>query len=73
MSASINDGVCVHIEVPKQVCYLRFAAGVPERTEYVGQSSRGEMVIFDYDAAGRILGIELVGDDKPCQRNVGAD
>jgi uncharacterized protein YuzE len=43
------------------------AAGVPSHTEHVGTSSRGEMVIFDYDVDGRILGIELVGDEKPCQ------
>jgi hypothetical protein len=67
MSASKADGVCVHIDVPPATCYLRFADGVPARTDHVGTSSRGEMVIFDYDADGRILGIELVGDDKPCQ------
>jgi uncharacterized protein YuzE len=67
MSASKAEDVCVHIDVPPATCYLRFSDGVPARTEHIGTSSRGEMVIFDYDADGRILGIELVGDDKPCQ------
>jgi hypothetical protein len=67
VSALARAGVCANIEVPPATCYLRFAAGVPANTDYVGRSLRGEMVIFDYDADGRILGIELVGDDKPCQ------
>jgi hypothetical protein len=26
------------------------------------------VVILDYDASGRVGGIELVGDEKPCQQ-----
>jgi hypothetical protein len=66
MSASKAASVCVHLDVPPATCYLRFVDGVRERTEHVGTISRGEMVIFDYDVDGRILGIELIGDDKPC-------
>jgi len=67
LTESNGHGVCVQIDVPAATCYLRFAAGVPSHTERVGTTSRGEMVIFDYDVDGRIIGIELVGDEKPCQ------
>jgi uncharacterized protein YuzE len=67
ITPSSDEGRCVHVDVPPPTCYLRFTAGAPANSDHVGTSARGEMVIFDYDDDGRILGIELVGDDKPCQ------
>jgi hypothetical protein len=58
VSATKADGVCLQVDVPIEACYLRIAPGHPARTEHVGTSARGEMVIFDYDAAGLILGID---------------
>lgn len=59
---------CIHMDVPPEVCYLRFAATKVENTDYFGTTTaRGEMVILDYDAGGGVVGIELVGSGKPCQ------
>jgi uncharacterized protein DUF2283 len=59
---------CQKIVVAKEVCYLRFADGKPDHTnELPYRTARGEMMIADFDADGRILGIELVGSGKPCQ------
>jgi len=61
---------CQKIQVAEQVCYLRF---VDERPHHSGelpyQTARGETLIADFDAAGNIIGIELVGPtgQKPCQ------
>jgi uncharacterized protein YuzE len=62
------DRKCIKMNVPPSVCYLRFVGTKAARTEYNGHhTARGEMVIFDLDADGRIVGIELVGEGKPCQ------
>ena len=61
---------CQKIIVTEQVCYLRFADGKPDHSdELPHQTARGEMLIADFDADGRIIGIELVGPpgQKPCQ------
>src|ERR1035437_4113102 len=57
-----RDRKCIHMDVPPEVCYLRFAATKVENTDYFGTTTaRGEMVILDYDAGGGVVGIELVG------------
>lgn len=59
---------CQQIAVPATACYVRFAdtASVGSAMlEY--QSARGERLIADFDAEGRIIGIELLGAGKPCQ------
>jgi uncharacterized protein YuzE len=58
---------CVKVQVPPEACYVRFSHGTISRSEQIGETARGEMMIVDYDADGRVLGIELVGADKPCQ------
>ncbi len=61
---------CQKIVVAEQICYLRFADGKPHYSdELPHQTARGEMLIADFDADGRIIGIELVGPpgQKPCQ------
>jgi len=65
------SGDCQKIAVDQQVCYIRFIDGTPDHSsELPYQTARGEMLIADFDAEGKIIGIELVGPagQKPCQR-----
>ena len=62
------SGQCQKLSVAQQVCYLRFVEAKPSQSsELPYQTARGEMLIADLDADGRIIGIELVGPGKPCQ------
>jgi uncharacterized protein YuzE len=67
MSRAKHD-TCNPLHVPSKACYLRFSDDKVARTGHIGTSTRDEMVILDYDASGRIVGIELVSEDKPCQQ-----
>jgi hypothetical protein len=68
--AHVSDSHYVKMDVPPGACFVRFAAGRVARTRYDGDTTaRGDRVIFDLDADGRIVGIELVGDGKPCQHD----
>ena len=63
-------GKCQKIDIPAQVCYLRFRKGKPDHSAHLDYvTARREMLIADFDAEGRIIGIELVGPpgQKPCQ------
>jgi uncharacterized protein YuzE len=63
-----SQNACNRLYISTDACYLRFSDNAVARTEYIGTSTRDEMVILDYDASGRIVGIELVSDEKPCQQ-----
>jgi uncharacterized protein YuzE len=67
-SQDIRTTPCKRIDVSPDTCYLRFQEAAVECSQYIGTSTREDMVIVDYDASGRIVGIELVGDEKPCQQ-----
>ena len=59
---------CKHLDVPEDVCYVRFGQKVkPHNSNEIGTTQRGEWIIADYDVNGRIIGLELVGGSKPCQ------
>jgi len=59
---------CQKIVVANEVRYIRFGDGqVDHSNDLPYLTTRGEMMIADFDADGRILGIELVGSGKPCQ------
>jgi uncharacterized protein YuzE len=63
-------GQCEEIAVAEQVCYIRFVDGKPDHSDELPyETARGEMLIADFDANGKIIGIELVGPtgQKPCQ------
>lgn len=63
---------CHHILVPPDACLIQFSAG--DRMAYatpLGVSARGDELWAHCDAAGRILEIELLSDDKPCQADEG--
>lgn len=63
-------GQCQKIEVATSVCYLRFVDGRPDHSgELPFETARGGVLIADFDANGKIIGIELVGPagQKPCQ------
>ena len=59
---------CKIVGVGRDVCYIRFARTAvvvlsqPQRVK----TTRGEELVFDYDADGHVIGIELLGG-KPCQ------
>lgn len=61
---------CKKMTVPKDVCYLRLSEkpGEYRNSADMGVTDRGERVFMDYDVDGKVIGIELVSDDKPCQR-----
>jgi uncharacterized protein YuzE len=64
------SGPCQKIAVDQEVCYIRFGEEKPHHSgELPYQTARGEMLIADFDADGKIIGIELVGPagQKPCQ------
>lgn len=64
----VAPGRCQKVAVSREACYLRFADGKPDHSDELPyETVRGEMLIADFDADGRILGIELVGPGKPCQ------
>ena len=65
------SGQCQKLQVPEQVCYVRFVDEKSEHSrELPYETARGEMLIADFNAEGKIIGIELVGPagQKPCQR-----
>ena len=62
-----SQGSCVKIRVPQAACYIRFSDERSARSAYIADTARDEMMVFDYDAEGRVIGIELVGPGKPCQ------
>jgi hypothetical protein len=63
----VSSGGCLHISVPREACYVRFKDVGIVRSAEIGRTARGEMMIADFDADGQIVGIELVGGNKPCQ------
>ena len=53
---------CQKILVPEHVCYLGFVDAAQDRSEELPfVTARGEALIEDLDADGRIIGIELAG------------
>ena len=66
---------CKKITVPKDCCYIRFndMHTAPRGTEYsgeVGYTTRGELIIADYNLKDEIIGFELITSkkaSKPCQ------
>ena len=68
MTALRSD--CIETPIPENSCYVRFGPA-PARgmtSGQIGTTVRGERVIADFDAEGRIIGLELIGGPaKPCQ------
>lgn len=57
--------MCLVQEISPRACYIRFQDSEVYRSEHIGQTSRGEILVADYNDRGDIIGIELLGD-KPC-------
>ena len=64
-----SDRTCKTIRVPAKACYVRLSNDRVKNSHYLGRTSRGEMFIVDFDSDGYVVGIELVGDGKPCQES----
>ncbi len=63
---------CRRIDIAPTVCYLRFGPWDSHReTAVIGRTVRGEMMIADMDAEGRVIGIELVGTRSRVRRRTG--
>jgi hypothetical protein len=61
---------CEKIYVAEEVCYWGFVNATAHHSgELRYETARGEVLIADFDADGRIIGIELVGPagQKPFQ------
>ena len=65
---------CEHLTVPKTTCYVTFGGNRREaRSKEIGVTTRGELIIVDYDQEDRIVGFELVAPGlKPCQSETGS-
>jgi len=64
----MTDMKCNKLFVPFDCCFLQF--NTEEEYDHsieVGMTSRGEDVILDVNKKGEIIGIELLGVQKPCQ------
>lgn len=67
-------GLCNRLVVPRKCCYVQFGEGeyhvsnIDMRNDIMTVS--GDWVIFDFDAMGKLIGIELVGEGKLCQQKV---
>ena len=63
-----RESRCQKIAVAREVCYIGFVRQQADHSaELPYLTARGEIIIADFDADGRIIGIELVGSGKPCQ------
>jgi Protein of unknown function (DUF2283) len=58
---------CHRLTVQREACYLQFSDAQPHHSNEIVTTARGELMIADYDADARIVGIELVASHKPCQ------
>ena len=67
-----RKSVCNKLYVSKDVCYIDFrkklVRGQIKTAKPMGKTIRDETVIIDYDDKGRLVGIELLGNGKPCQK-----
>lgn len=67
---------CKRVYIPKNACYIQFWEGKKPKYSHTvdlihdsawPETIRGETFLIDFDTTGRIMGIELLGNDKPCQ------
>ena len=61
---------CHELPVSTTTCYIRFAETVRVvKSAEIGTTARGETMIADFDATGRVIEIELVAPAlKPYQQ-----
>jgi len=59
---------CKKLKIPNEVCYIEFKKEKIDYSKDIGMTNREEMVILDFNKKDQIIGIELVGDKKPCQK-----
>ncbi len=60
---------CKRINIAEDVCYIGFGERPrPHHSDEIGSTRRGELIIANYDEDGKVVGLELVGAEKPCQR-----
>src|SRR5437879_3779672 len=66
-----SETKCHRVCVPREACILLFGVERITHSERLGTSMRGEEMWAHCDAEGRIIEIELLGTDKPCQQDAG--
>jgi len=76
-TAPNRKSICKKLFVPKDVCYVDFrhrkVKGQIKSSKPMGKTIRDETVIIDYDDKGKMVGIELLGNGKPCQKGTKGD
>jgi uncharacterized protein DUF2283 len=60
---------CYHQRVHPHACHVVFAKGQVARSQNLGMTAGGDLLVLDFDADGLILGIEILGK-KPCQQRM---
>jgi hypothetical protein len=60
---------CIRVFIPREVCTVTLARGKYHYSRTLGISGRGDAVEGEFDAKGRLIGLELLGDGKKCQRS----
>jgi len=63
-----NMKSCHEQQIKKETCYVRFGKGVSEGSASTLVTVRNEDIIFDFDKKGRVIGFELLGSEKKCQK-----
>jgi uncharacterized protein YuzE len=76
LNAGSKGRICQYCYVPRMACYIRFThkkrrrsfkSGYHHSDDTLPETVRGESMIVDYNTQGKVTGIELISDDKPCQ------
>ena len=63
-----NMKSCHEQQIKKETGYVRFGKGVSEGSASTLVTVRNEDIIFDFDKKGRVIGFELLGSEKKCQK-----
>ena len=61
---------CLQVFARQEVCHVRLARGRYHHSKDLGITARDEIAIGEYDARGRLISIQLLGDAKPCQNSI---
>ena len=66
-----EKGMCKKLEVPKDVCCVSFGVdkNTPRQIHHTEEkyTTRDELMLVHYNKKDRVVEIELISDNKPCQ------
>lgn len=59
---------CRKIRIPEDACHITFTEGKPYKKAMLeAHTMREETILLELTEDNRIIGMELLGDNKPCQ------